>query len=308
MLKILKVLIAVLMVSNTIMAQQEVIFLYDGNAPGLKPNISISESDVSTANDGISRLRHITKPSLTVYKPSKNNTGSSVIICPGGGYQILAWNHEGTDLGEWFAKRGVTAFVLKYRLPQDELFEEAGIRPLEDAQQAIRLVRRNAAKYKLKADKIGIMGFSAGGHLAACASNMYNEQIIEDAFEDINVRPDFSILIYPVISFSDKHGHMGSRNNLIGKNPSVESIDKYSLEKQVTSNTPPTFLVHAIDDPVLPENSIQYLRALKTAGIKAELHVFDSGGHGFSLRKAKTGTVSNWDKRLEEWMKWNNWM
>lgn len=289
-------------------AQKNEIFLYpDGKAPGLKPDVSIKELNTSKPGD-IIRLKDVTNPSLTVFKPQKKTSDASVIICPGGGYAILAFDHEGLNLGEWFAKRGVTAFVLKYRLPQDELFDNAEIRPLQDAQQAFRYIRKNAASLGLNPNKVGIMGFSAGGHLAASASTHFDKQVGEVTDETISVRPDFSLLIYPVISFSDKFGHMGSRDNLIGQNPSIQKIEFYSNEKQVKKTTPPAFLVHAFDDWVNVENSISYYRALKKEGIASEMHLYDRGGHGFSLKKENKGPVATWHVRMEEWLKLNGFM
>ncbi|NBA85904.1 alpha/beta hydrolase fold domain-containing protein [Emticicia sp. CRIBPO] len=289
-------------------AQKNEIFLYpDGKSPGLKPDVSIKELNISKPGD-IIRLKDVTNPSLTIFKPQKKTSDASVIICPGGGYAILAFDHEGLNLGEWFAKRGVTAFVLKYRLPQDELFDNAEIRPLQDAQQAFRYIRKNAASLGINPNKVGIMGFSAGGHLAASASTHFDKQVGEITDETISVRPDFSLLIYPVISFSDKFGHMGSRDNLIGQNPSIQKIEFYSNEKQVKKTTPPTFLVHAFDDWVNVENSISYYRALKKEGIASEMHLYDRGGHGFSLKKDNKGPVATWHVRMEEWLKLNGFM
>jgi len=288
-------------------AQTQEVLLYEGNAPGLKPN-ELKEANVSTANDGIIRLRNVSNPSLTVFTPKKKTSDAAVIICPGGGYSILAWDHEGLNLGKWFAERGMTAFVLKYRLPQPEMFENSEIRPLQDVQQAFRILRKNANKYKIDPNKIGIMGFSAGGHLAATASNNFKEQVGEIVDNNYSVRPDFSILVYPVISFSDRIGHSGSRDNLIGKNPAIAKIEQYSNDLLVTKDTPPAFLVHAFDDPVNINNSINYYKSLKKHGIASELHLYDSGGHGFSLKKTNKGPVADWHKRLEEWLKWKSIM
>ncbi len=304
-----KIIIILLMAAGTVSnAQKNAVPLYPaGNVPGLKPGTDIKENNTSKPGD-IIRLKDVTAPDLTVFRPAKKTSDAAVIICPGGGYAILAFDHEGLNLGEWFAKRGVTAFVLKYRLPQDELFENAEIRPLQDAQQAIRYVRKNAGLYGINPGKVGIMGFSAGGHLAASASTHFDKQVGEITDESISVRPDFSLLIYPVISFSDKFGHMGSRDNLIGKDPSFEKIEYYSNEKQVTKSTPPAFLVHAFDDWVNVENSISYYRALKKEGVASEMHLYDRGGHGFSLKKENKGPVATWHVRLEEWLKLNGWM
>jgi acetyl esterase/lipase len=283
---------------------QQIVNLYDGDCPGLLPGLTIVEKDMQTKKGDIMLLRNVTKPTLTVFIPKKKTSDASV----GGGYFILAFDHEGLNLGQWFADRGITAFVLKYRLPQAELFSNSEIRPLQDVQQAFRFVRKNASKYNIDGKKVGVMGFSAGGHLAATASTHFENQVGELTDNSISVRPDFSILMYPVISFSDKIGHLGSRDNLIGKDPSSEKIDFYSNELQVKSTTPPAFLVHAFDDWVHVDNSLNYYKALKKNGVASEMHLFDRGGHGFGLRKDTKGATVNWDKRLEEWMQVNAWM
>jgi acetyl esterase/lipase len=299
-----KILTLFVLISYQLYAQNEIL-LYPNGTPGLIENNGMVEKDVSDKNDGISRIRFVANPSLTVYKPKKPN-GTSVVICPGGGYAILAINHEGYDVGEWFAERGITAFVLKYRLPQAEMFTYKHIRPLEDAQSAIAYVREHAKEYDLNPNKIGIMGFSAGGHLAATASTQFNWRIGVNKDTDVSLRPDFSILMYPVISFNDKIGHLGSRMNLIGPDLKIKDIEQFSNELQVTENTPPAFLVHAYDDPVLMENSLAYVNALREFKIPAELHLFEKGGHGFGLAKKKEGPVVNWPSRLEEWLESND--
>jgi acetyl esterase/lipase len=293
--------------STSVLAQQ-IIPLYEITVPGLKEGVNLEEKDVSDKPDGIQRLRNVSIPTLTVFKPKVKSSDAAVIICPGGGYQILAFDHEGLNVAKWFSSKGITAFVLKYRLPQVDMFTEPGIRPLQDAQQAIRMLRKNASKYGIDPKKIGIMGFSAGGHLAATASNHFNTQVGEIVDLNIDLRPSFSILIYPVVSFSDKYGHRGSRDNLLGKDADIKLIDKYSNEKQVSLQTPPAFLVHAFDDWVHVDNSIEYYKALKKHGIPSELHLYDRGGHGFSMKKDTKGPVSKWPERLEEWLKLNQWM
>lgn len=285
-------------------AQDEIINLYPSGAPGLKSGAKSIQEESTTGADGVIRVRSITNPTLTVYKANpEKNKGAAVIICPGGGYYILAVNIEGYSVAEWFAKNGITAFVLKYRLPQDELFTEKKIRPLQDAQQALRIVRKSASGYGIDPEKIGIMGFSAGGHLAATASTHFSEQVGEITEDGISVRPNFSILIYPVVSFREVIGHSGSKNNLIGEKASFMDIEEYSNELHVNKDTPPSFLVHAIDDPIPVENSLEYIRALKKNGVAGELHLYDEGGHGFGLADKKSSPVSTWPDRLKEWLK-----
>lgn len=301
-------LFVLMIVSQSLLAQYPVVPLYEGNAPGLKPEAVSKKENVVKEKDGITRINDITVPTLTVIKPKKKTSDAAVIVCPGGGYGILAWDHEGTSIGEWYASKGVTAFVLKYRLPQDELFDNAEIRPLQDAQQSIRYIRQNADKYGVSTNKIGIMGFSAGGHLAATASTHFYDQAGDITNPQISVRPDFTILMYPVVSFSDKIGHMGSRDNLIGKNPPVNKIELYSNELQVKKDTPPAFLVHAFDDWVHVDNSLNYYKALRKNGVASEMHLYDRGGHGFSMKKTNKGPVAGWPARLEEWMRLNGFM
>lgn len=279
---------------------QEVILLYPGGVPGLKP-AAVTEKAVKS--DGITRLSNVTQPAITIYPPKNKTTDAAVVICPGGGYSILAYDHEGTELAEWFNARGMTAVVLKYRLPERENFENVSIRPLQDAQAALRYVRKNAGKYGLAEDKIGIMGFSAGGHLAATASTLFKTPVGEITDPTISVRPDFSLLIYPVISFDDEITHAGSKENLIGKNPSREDEIRFSPEKQVDADTPPAFLISTTDDWVVPENSIAYFLACRKNKVPVEMHIYEKGGHGYALKDRNLGAVQSWPDRMEAWLK-----
>lgn len=238
---------------------------------------------------------------LTAYLPPKENaTGQAVIICPGGGYWILAASHEGSDVAEEFVKKGIAAFVLKYRLPSDETMIDKTIGPLQDAQQAILMVRENADKWNVKSDQIGIMGFSAGGHLAATAGTHYNNQTIPNP-KGTSLRPDFMILVYPVISFDPEIGHSGSAKNLLGENPIQALRNYFSNEKQVSSNTPPTYLVHAKNDPVSVQNSYVFEEALKKFNIPVSTTYYEEGGHGFGMNN-RTSEV-RWMDEVEKWMK-----
>ena len=287
------------MLSNTT-AQTDTILLYPKGAPGFK-GVQIQED--SQMSDGITRVKDITQPALYVYQPKLKTSDAAVIICPGGGYGILAIDHEGFEIAQWFNDRGVTAFVLKYRLPQDELFDNAEIRPLQDAQQAFRIIRKNASDYGISPDKIGIMGFSAGGHLASTTSTHYTAQVGEITDATVSVRPDFSLLIYPVITFSSVNTHSGTRDNLVGPNTSADKIELYSNEKHVTADTPPTFLVSTTDDGVSPENAIMYFRACRENKVPIEMHIFEKGGHGYALKKQGLGPVETWPDRMEDWMR-----
>jgi acetyl esterase/lipase len=289
-----------LMISSICYTQNETILLYPNGVPGLKGSQIPEDSQTS---DGITRVKDITQPTIYFYQPKIKTSDAAVIICPGGGYGILAIDHEGYEIAEWFNARGVTAFVLKYRLPQDELFENAEIRPLQDAQQAIRIVRKNAAKYGISPDMVGIMGFSAGGHLASTASTHFSTQVGEITDPAISVRPDFSLLIYPVITFSAVNTHSGTRDNLVGKNPSEDKIELYSNEKHVTTETPPAFLISTTDDGVSPENSILYFEACREHNVPVEIHIYEKGGHGYALKKKGLGPVETWPERMEDWMR-----
>lgn len=248
----------------------------------------------------------VSVPTLSIFIPKEVKPNqTAVVICPGGGYTHLAFEKEGTKVAEWFNSIGIAAFVLKYRMPTDLTMKNKSVGPLQDAQEAIRYVRQNVAKWNIDPNKIGILGFSAGGHLASTASTHYDDKVYESAYK-VSARPDFSLLIYPVISMENEITHKGSQTNLLGNNPSKELIDSFSNEKKVTSKTPPTFLIHATDDTVvIPENSINYYLALKKNGVSAEMHVYEKGGHGFGLGVADSSKF--WTRDCEEWLKSNGY-
>ena len=277
--------------------------LYD-KIPNSKPTVN---NETSATTNGILRIKDVSVPTMTMYKaghPSPRK--AAVIICPGGGYGILAASHEGSDVARVFNSWGITAFVLKYRLPDDSIMINKETGPLQDAQRALQLVRQNAKQWDIDPARIGIMGFSAGGHLAATASTHFNKPVIDNP-GNISLRPDFSLLIYPVISFTDSLTHMGSRNNLIGKDASPEKIKEYSNELLVNEQTPPAFLVHAIDDGgVKKGNSVQYYEALQRNKVPAEIHLYPQGGHGFGMNN-KT-TADSWMERLKSWLKANQYL
>ncbi len=258
-------------------------------------------------DDGITIVSKITKPTITVFLPAKEKAnGTAVIIYPGGGYWVNAIAHEGYDFAKKFNEWGVTAFVVKYRIPNDITMWEKEIGPLQDAQQAIKIVRQRAVEWNIKPNLIGIMGFSAGGHLASSAGTHFQKSYIPNE-EHISLRPGFMILGYPVISFQENIAHMGSREQLIGKNPVKEKIDFYSNELQVTKETPPTFLMHASDDDVVKvENSVSFYQSLIKNGVPAELHIYQKGGHGFGLNNRTT--QDDWMERCKNWMKENGWL
>jgi acetyl esterase/lipase len=275
---------------------QVTIPLYPGVIPNSKSTV---DKETAETKDSILRIAFISRPTLTAYLPEKPN-GAAVIICPGGGYWIEAAGHEGADVARKFNEAGITAFVLKYRIPDTATMINREIGPLQDAQRAIQIVRENAASYGIKKDKIGLMGFSAGGHLASTAGTHFNHNYIENA-KHISLRPDFLILVYPVISFTDSIGHIGSRDQLIGKNPSQDKIKEYSNELQVTDQTPPSFLVQAKDDPVKVQNSIVFADALRKHNVPVEIYLYEKGGHGYGMNN-KTSPVK-WMDLAEAWMR-----
>jgi acetyl esterase/lipase len=281
------------------MNAQTVLPLYVGLIPNSKPSANKEKSATDAA--GILRISKVSVPTLTMYAPKKQSEKrSAVIICPGGGYGILAASHEGTDVAKAFNEMGITAFVLKYRLPEDSIMVDKSIGPLQDAQRAIQMVRENAQQFNLDGTKIGIMGFSAGGHLAASASTQFNEQLIDNP-KQTSLRPDFSILIYPVISFMDGITHKGSRMNLLGKVQPLETLQKFSNELRVTDQTPPAFLVHAGDDSAVPvANSISYYEALLKQKIYSNMIIYPHGGHGFGMNN-KT-TKDKYMLNLQNWL------
>lgn len=282
------------------MRAQTVMNLYPGKIPNSK-NASNQEKIDTAKKDGIIMVRKVSVPTLTVYLPTgKRAATAAVVICPGGGYWINAIQHEGTDVAEKFAAQGIAAFVLKYRIPESRIMDDPEIGPLQDAQQAIKIVRDNAKRWNIDPDRLGILGFSAGGHIASTAGTHFQNPEINTTNE--NLRPDFMILIYPVISFQDSIAHMGSREKLIGKTPSKEKIDYYSNELHITRETPPTFLVHAKDDKsVAVENSIRFYKNLKKNKVPAELYLFDKGGHGFGLNNPLEN--KQWFEPCIRWMK-----
>ena len=260
------------------------------NKPGI-PN----EEEWYNNNSGATK---VTVPMLYPFLLDDEEQRPAVLICPGGGYSHLAMKKEGFDVARWFNEQGFHAFVLKYRLPNPKASDKQSLVALSDSKRALQLMHENASKWKIDTSRIGIMGFSAGGHLAASTSTLKVEEI-DDVF------PDFSILIYPVISMRKQLTHMGSRKNLLGQYPDAESIALFSTERQINQNTPITFLVHSSDDEVvIPENSILYYQSLLQKGIDAELHLYQYGGHGYGMLPDK-GYLSTWPGRLADWLKRN---
>ena len=271
------------------------------------PNSRSTPDEETTSNNGVLIISKVSRPTLTAYLPSKaQSSGAAVIICPGGGYGVLAAAHEGSDVAKELMKQGIAVFVLKYRIPDDATMRNKEIGPLQDAQQAIKTVRERASEWNINPKRIGIMGFSAGGHLASTAGTHYTTAVIENK-NGTSLRPDFMILVYPVISFQDSLAHVGSRDNLLGKNPSDEKKNLYSNELQIAADTPPAFLVHASDDDAVKvENSIAFYEACLHHHVPVEMHLYQNSGHGFGMHLHKNKDL--WMERCMNWMTANGWL
>ncbi len=298
-MRTLRICFALLFAISLTAKAQEIIDLYPGAIPNSK------KSDVKEIDSPNGIISGVTKPTLQMYLPEKDkSTGVAVIICPGGAYKVIVYQAEGVRTAKEFAKNGAAAFVLKYRLPDDSTMIDKKIGPLQDAQQAIKVVRENAAKWGIDINKVGIMGFSAGGHLASTAATHYRKDLIENR-DGANLRPDFQILVYPVISMQDNLTHLDSRTNLLGKNPSKEVIDEFSSELQVDENTPPAYITQAGDDKTVDvDNSIVYYETLRHHKVAAELHLYPHGGHGFVLFEKS----EDWMAPIFKWMRNSKWI
>ncbi len=279
---------------TTTMAQFQPLYTTVPNA------IPQENKEAFTVRDGILRIEKVSEPAYQYYRVKDDNAKRPcVIICPGGGYSILAASHEGSDVAVFFNSIGINALVLKYRIPNAANQIDKTIAPLQDAQQAIYLCRLHAANWGIDAKNIGIMGFSAGGHLASSLATHYEDVKIKN-LENISLRPDFQILIYPVISFNS-FGHKGSRDNLIGPEMSEEAIHYFSNEEHINQFSPPAFLVHAKDDGVVPvANSTIYLQQLQMNKVPAELYLYEKGGHGFGMKNATSEIY--WPSLLKTWL------
>lgn len=281
------------------LSAQQVLPLYPDTIPNSIPGPDQETTEIKP--DGVLVIHQISKPSIAVFLPPKRKaTGTAVVIFPGGGYSVNAYQHEGIDVAKQLVKMGIAAFVVKYRIPEAATMPEPSIGPLQDAQQAIKRVRENAKSWGIDPNRVGVLGFSAGGHLAASAGTHFEEMRIPNP-EKTSVRPDFMVLIYPVISFMPGVGHMGSSDRLIGPNPSEALQKAWSNELLVTAQTPPTFLVHATDDgAVSPTNSILFYEALRKNRVPAELHLYQRGGHGFGLYIK--GSKARWMEAFRDWI------
>lgn len=294
--------IILLLFANQIIGQDTILPLWpNDNIPN---HIESDAKEESFVYDEIQMYSNVQVPTLEIHIPAaKNATGEAMLIFPGGGYQILAYDWEGTDIAKFLNGKGIAGIVVKYRLPSSKSQKDKQNVPLIDAQRALRMVRSKASEFNIDTAKIGILGFSAGGHLAATLGTRFDDKVYEpvDQIDTLSARPNFLALGYPVITFGEMT-HGGSRRNLIGDNPKPEMVAYFSNEKQVTKNTPPTFLFHASDDEVVPvENSLLFYKALKDANVSATMHIYPKGGHGFSLA-LKDPQLSGWTERMFEWL------
>lgn len=291
-----------ILLAGTVIAQPQLLKVWPDGVPGAVSNPQYTEETIKIET-GADRILRIVEPTIAVYRPTRvKANGTAVVVCPGGGYVRLAMDHEGTQIATWLNDAGITCVLLKYRMPSDSVMVDKTIGPLQDVQEAIRITRRHAAAWHLDPHRIGVMGFSAGGHLAASASTRFGEKVY--ASDTTSARPDFSILMYPVISMQAGVTHTGSRKNLLGNDPDQQRVDHASNELRVTTETPIAFLVHSTDDGVVPvENSLRYLQALKKNGVDGEMHIFERGGHGYGLATSRTTTERGWPPLCLAWLR-----
>ena len=292
-MKKLFLVIAMSAMASICAAAPAVVTLWPEGVPGAKA--------IGAERIAAGKISNVSEPTLTVYGPAVDKAnGAAVIICPGGGYTYVSTEREGEQYANWLGTLGVTSFVLKYRMA-----EFGHPAPLQDVLRAVRLVRSRAAEFGISPDRIGVMGSSAGGHLAASAGTLFEHVLGKTgaALDATSARPDFLMLLYPVITMDGPAAHAGSRKALLGAAPSAEAVRLMSLETQVTAGTPPTLLIHTQADKSVPvENSIVFYQALTRAGVPAELHVFEQGGHGMGMRGG-LGGASEWPRRAEEWLR-----
>ncbi|MBC9909946.1 alpha/beta hydrolase [Chitinophaga varians] len=275
-------------------AQQATIPLYESAVP----NARKAPADYQEQTDADDCVTRVTQPALIPFFPKKETTtGTAILIFPGGGYRLLSLT-ACVEIATALSQEGIAAFVVKYRLPNDTIMIDRSIGPLQDAQAAIKLVRKRAAEWGIKPDKIGMMGLSAGGHLVSMEGTQTSRVVIDNG-EKINLRPDFMALLYPVIIYDPAIPK--TREKLIGKQPSPELLQLYSTDKHVTATTPPTFMVHAADDDVIPvKNTLSFFNALQQNNVKSEMHILQSGGHGFALTDLQS--KDNWFRMFKSWL------
>jgi acetyl esterase/lipase len=297
MLRVYLYVIFCLFISFTASAQQFFPLWPDGKMPNSK-ELHIEDNVVNE------RAYQVGNPGMYAFFPSKDdNCGAAVVIYPGGGYTHITLNLGGFQLAKWFNTLGISAFVVEYRLPNSPDVKESELTPLQDGQRALQLVRANAAKWRIQENKIGVMGVSAGGHLASWVGTAVNDiTSIKDSIDENSFRPDFMILVSPVIDMG-KYAHKGSRESLLGKNPSDGLIEKYSTQNNVTAQTPPCFIADAFNDKtVQPINSLLFYKALLDNKISTSFHVFPQGGHAININN-NPGSTFLWKDLCEEWLK-----
>jgi acetyl esterase/lipase len=289
----------------------EIVPLWPGTPPGgedvkLEARIVERSNDTSAYNDRY--VDTVGTPLLAVFRPERPD-GSAVLLAPGGGYRLIVIDKEGMETARRLNASGVTVFMLRYRLPAEGWADGKAV-PLQDAQRAMRIIRADAQKYAIDPQRAGVMGFSAGGHVAASLATRYLDQVYApiDDIDSLDAKPAFAALMYPVITMS-AGAHQGSRDHLLGPDPSAELVAAYSCEKLVTGKTPPSFICFAADDDVVPpmENGMAMFDAIRRAKVPAELHVFEEGGHGFGIRLAKGKPASAWPDLLLHWGHSNGW-
>ena len=260
------------------------------------PNSKPASDEESGAERGF--LKNVSRPQIHVHLPAKMRaTGASIVILPGGGYGGLTFDYEGTQQAQYFVDHGIAAFVVKYRIPSDKTMLNKSIGPLQDAQQAMRFVRQRASEWHLDPARVGVIGFSAGGHLASTLATQFSKPYVANP-DRINLRPDFVVLVYPVISMRSEIAEVGSREALLGAAPSDEQVRLFSSELQVSERAPPTLILHATDDQLVDvSNSLRYYEALRHAGVPVEMRLFEKGQHGFFLMPR-----DRWQSTIIEWL------